>query len=97
VLWCCERRSVFNLQAGVPSRRPSSDSVTAFIVNSSPSGQVPGDGVGSRGVERFIIDGGEGLARNFLLYFRVLCVIVEDLVIIFSFLEVLYVTSSPTV
>jgi hypothetical protein len=69
--------------------------MTAFIVNSSPSGQVPGDGVGSRGVERFIIDDGEGPARNFRLYFRVLCVIVEDLVVIFSFLEVLYVTSIP--
>ena len=40
----------------------------AFFVNSSSSGVVPGDGIGSRGVERIFIDGGEGLVCSFMFY-----------------------------
>jgi hypothetical protein len=42
---------VFNLQAGVPSRRPFSNSITALNVSPSPSGLVPGGGAGGCGVE----------------------------------------------
>jgi hypothetical protein len=41
LLWCCVHRSLFNFLAGMPNRRPFSDSVTAFIVTLSPSGFHP--------------------------------------------------------
>jgi hypothetical protein len=51
VLHMAERRpSSFNLLASEPSRRPFSGSVAAFIVELSPSGFVPGDYSGGRGV-----------------------------------------------
>lgn len=96
VLRCYCHCSVFNLLAGVPMRRPFSFSVAALNAGSSPSGFVPGGGAGGRGVESFVLLGGEGpdCFPNFL--FSVLFVKVEDYAIISLLFEVLYVSFMPT-
>jgi hypothetical protein len=97
VLHMAERRpSSFNLLAGEPSRRPFSGSVAAFIVELSPSGFVPGDYSGGRGVDRIIILGGEGPDCSFYILCRVLSVIVEGFVVVLFTFEALYVKCCPT-
>lgn len=59
-LWCCVRHGAFNLQAGVPFRRPLSSSTAAPYVVLFPSGYVPGDGADGCRVELFFSLGGEG-------------------------------------
>jgi hypothetical protein len=69
----------FNLQAGVPIRRPFRSSAAASIVASLPSGVVPDDVADGRGVELIFVFGGAGLDCFSLFLVRVLFVIVECL------------------
>ena len=59
--WCCSHHDAFNLQAGVPLRRPLSSSMAAPNVELFPSGIVPGDDADGRRVELLFLLGGEGL------------------------------------
>ena len=70
VPWCCEHYCVFNLQAGVPSRRPLSDSFTALIVCSVPSGFVPGVGADGRELECIFFLSGQDLIAFSDLFLR---------------------------
>jgi hypothetical protein len=89
---------VFNLLAGVPKRRPYSDSVTALDAGSSPSGLVPGGGAGGRDIECFVFYGREeGPDCILKLLFWVLLVIVGGSVVIYFSSVVLYVTCKPAV
>ena len=97
VLRCCMRCSVFNLQARVPMRRPSSSSMAAFIVVLAPSGFVPGGGADGHHVELFVEHGGEGLNCVPLYFLEVLFVKDKGLVVISFYLEVLDVNCMPTV
>ena len=57
MLWCLQHQSVFNLQAGVPLRRPFFSFDVASFVAPSLSGHVPDDGVYGRCVELFVLGG----------------------------------------
>ena len=96
MLWCLLLHSIFNLQAGVPLRRPFLSSGVASSVAPSPSGRVPGGGVDGHGVELFVLGGVGPDCVPFSLV-KVLFVIARDLVVIFCFFEVLVVICNPTV
>ena len=94
LLWAFFKRQ-FNLQACVPKRRHFC-SIKVASICSSPSGVVPGAVVDHHDPELFSIDGGEGHDCNCGFQFRVLCANSKDSVVIFYFLEVLYVTCKST-
>jgi hypothetical protein len=94
---CCEHSSFFNLQAGVPTRRPFSSPSAASIVASSPSGVVPGDAADGRSVELILVFGGAGLDCFFLSSVRVLVVKAEGLFVFSLFPKDRYVNCYSTV
>ena len=95
VLWRSLRHDVFNLQAGMPVRRPFLSSAAAPIVAPSPSGLVPGGGADGRCVE--LPDfGGEGSNCIPLSFVMVLFVKSKDLDVFCFFFEVLDVKCNPT-
>jgi hypothetical protein len=96
LLALCWYQLVSSLQADVPSWRVFCNSVVATDANPSPSGAVPGDGVGGRDIELVFVNGGKGPDGVFQFSFRVLYVKVEDGVISLFFLGVLYVCCKPT-
>jgi hypothetical protein len=92
----CLLHLLFSLQADEPKWRVFFCSAAAFHAGPSPSGVVPGDGAGGRGIEFDLIDGGEG-SDGFLLYLcRVLFINFEDCVLPTLYLEVLFVKCIPT-
>jgi hypothetical protein len=91
-----QRPGFFNLQAYRPNRRPL-HSNTASISGSTPSGEVPGGGIGGRALEFQFEIGGEGPDGVFHFLSGVLFVKVEGYVV-FSFSSVvLGVICNPTV
>jgi hypothetical protein len=97
VLRCLVRLSFSFLLAGVPSWRIFTSSAAAFIAGPSPSGAVPGDGAGGRGVELLVNSGGEGPDGVFLFLSGVLSVKFEGYVVISFSSVVLCVICKPTV
>ena len=96
VPWCFLLHGVFNLQAGVPQRRPFISSAVALNVPPSPSGVVPGDGADGYCVELLFFLGGEGPNCVPKSLFEVLFVKSKDLAIIFFYFVVLDVICNPT-
>jgi hypothetical protein len=88
--------SSFNLQAGVPKRRPYISSAAEICVDPSPSGLVPGDGAGGRRVELGISIGGEGPDCFLQVLDRVLFAKSEDLFAFHFYFMVLNVNCKPT-
>lgn len=86
----------FSLQAGVPKRRVFISLVAAVHAGVSPSGAVPGNSAGGRGIKLIFVDGGEGPDGFFLYLCRVLSIKLEDSVVLFFYLEVLLVKCNPT-
>jgi hypothetical protein len=70
--------------------------ITAFIVAPSPSGFVPGDSAGGRGVKRILFFGREGPDCLFQTLVGLLFVKVEGLVVFSFSYNVLHVTCIPT-
>jgi hypothetical protein len=74
---------------------PKERSFTSFDAGIStcttPSGLVPGGGVGARAQKLHFISGGQGLDGIFLFYFEVLYAKLEDYIVIFIFFRILLV------
>jgi hypothetical protein len=75
--------------------RNFSDYGVAMNVASSPSGFVPGEGSGGRAGKSATVGDGFGLDRVFAHLCGVLVAKYRDSVVIFLFLEILYVTVLP--
>lgn len=90
------RQLYFNLLARQPNGRPSCSFSVAFIIDSAPSGLVPGDGEDGC-VSRLQSElGGEGLDCVPISRCRVLFAFLEDLVVFSLIFVVLFVICSPT-
>jgi hypothetical protein len=91
----CWRQLFFFLQAGEPNRRIFESSVPAFIVSSSPSGSVPGDGAGGRDHKLSTV-GGEGPDCVFIFSCRVLSIKIQGRVAVKVSARGLDVNCNPT-
>jgi hypothetical protein len=75
----------------VPKERSFTTFDEGMSTCTTPSGLVPGDGMGARAQKLQFISGGQGLDGIFLFYFEVLYAKLEDYIVIFIFFRILLV------